>query len=98
MLVIPCAGQDFHSDGVARRNSSAEQFVDALANRRPRVAEKLYPGGSIDQYQDTRSVRMTSRSPLQPEPRNLRADSTGNGSAARVRKAKLIASRFVLKR
>lgn len=43
VLLIASAGEDFHSNRIARRDSRSKKLVDALANRRSRVAQKLDP-------------------------------------------------------
>ena len=87
--------EHFHANGVAGGDLGRQQIVHALTDRRSRVAQTLDPSGSVDENHEPRWVRISSRSPIQPEPRSFRASSSLSGSAGGVRNAKLMASRFV---
>lgn len=95
MLLIPCASQHLHPDGVARGDLAVQEGVDAVADCAVGVAEELDPGRGVNEDHPARSVRISSRSPFHPDPRRLRALSRLNGSPATVRNAKLTASRLV---
>ena len=72
-----------------------QQIVHALIDGGTGLAQKLDPSGRVDENHEFRWARISSRSPIQPEPRSFRASSSPSGSAASVRNAKLMASRFV---
>ena len=97
MLLVPGAGEHFHPNGIAGGDLDRQQVVYLLADRRTGVAEKFDPSGGVDERHEFRYPRISPRSPTQPLPRILRASSSSSGSAASVRNAKLIASRFVAK-
>jgi len=95
VLLIPCASQNLHADWVAGRDFAIKKRIDAVADRAARVAEELHPRRGVDKNHRTRLARISSRSPLQPDPRSCLALSRASGSAATVRNAKFTASRFV---
>ena len=95
MSFIDRAAEHFHPNRIADRDLAFEQCLDSIAGRGPGVAKKFDPCGRINQNHVERLVRNSSRLPSQPDPRSRRASSTPKGSAARVRSAKLTASRFV---
>ena len=90
--------EHLHTNHIADRDLAGEQFLDSVTGRGPGAAKKFDPRGRIDQNHAERLVRNSLRSPSQPDPRRRRASSTLKGSAARARRAKLIASRFVFSR
>ena len=55
-------------------------------------------GCCINQYENLRLLRISSRSPVHPNPRKRRASSKLSGSIASERSAEFTASRFVEKR
>ena len=55
-------------------------------------------GCCINQYENLRLLRISSRSPVHPNPRKRRASSTLSSSIASERSAKFTASRLVVKR
>jgi len=96
MLLVAGASEHFHANSVARGDLDGQQIVHSLTDGRTGIAQKLDPGGSVDENHELRWVRISSRLPIQPAPRSFRASSSPSGSAASVRNAKLIASRFVV--
>ncbi len=92
------ASKHLHPNRIAGRNLAFKQDLDAITGCRPGVPKKLNPRGRIDQNHIRRLDRNSSRLPSQPDPRSRRASLTSRGSAARVRSAKLTASRFVVRR
>ena len=87
------------SSGPHRRSRCPVEFViDATADDRTGVAKELDPGRGIDQDHVVRLRRISSRSPFQPDPRRRRASSRPRGSAARMRNARLTASRLDVSR
>lgn len=95
VLLVARTCEYLHANRVADRHIAFEQRIYSVADRGAGIAKKLDPGRSVDQDHLVRLVRMSSRSPSQPEPRSRRASSTLRGSAAKARNAKLTASRFV---
>ena len=98
VLLVSCAGEHFHSDGVAGGDLVVQEGVDSVADRAACVTQELDPRRGVDDDHGVRAVRNSSRSPSQPDPRSRRAFSRLNGSPARVRKAKFTASRLVARR
>ena len=98
MRFVSSPSKDFHAHGIADRHFFGKYFIDEDACRRVRVTQELYPCGGIYQDHGERPERIASRSPSQPMPRSARASSRVAGSAARVRRAKLIASLLVERR
>ena len=97
MPVVTRPGEYFHPHRIADRDPAFEQRLDAIAGRGPGVSKKLDPRGRIDQNHVERLVRISPRSPSQPDPRSWRASSMPRGSDASARSAKLTASRFVVR-
>lgn len=95
VLFVARSCKCLHPNRVADCHILCEQRIYSIANRRTGIAKKFDPGRSIDEDHAVRLVRMASRSPSQPEPRNRRASSMLSGSAASVCNAKFTASRFV---
>ena len=93
--LVSRACKHLHPHDLARGQIAIQQFVNEVAHGRARVAQELYPGRRVSKNHGMRLARISSRSPSQPLPRMARASSREARSAATVRKAKLIASRFV---
>ena len=98
MRLIPRPGEHFHSYHIADGNLTRQHLVNEITDRGACIPQELYPSGGIDQNHVERLERIASRSPSQPIPRSARASSTDTASAARVRNAKLTASRLVVSR
>src|ERR1700733_12231452 len=95
VALVASAGENLHANWIADRNVGIERLIDAATYRASRVSPVFDPRRGVAQDQLERPVRMSSRSPSQPEPRSARAPPRSRGSAASVRKAKFTASRFV---
>lgn len=74
--------------------------TDSKQHRRVFIVSRLgrKHGCCSSQYQNLRLLRISSRSPVHPNPRKRRASSTLSGSIASERSAKFTASRLVEKR
>ena len=84
-------------DGIGNRRQAHPSRGPAIAVR-PDASIRNPPCRGVDRDHARRPVLISSRSPSQPDPRICRASSILNGPAATRRKAKLTASRFVLRR
>ena len=98
MRFVSGPGKNLLAHGIADRHLFSQYLIDESAGRRARVAQELDPCGGIYKDRVGRPGRIASRSPSQPMPRSERASPRVAGSAARVRRAKLIASRLVDRR
>lgn len=98
MCCSSCAGEHFHPYRVADRDLGVKQRLHPLAGRGAGISEKFDPYGRIDQDHDEQPTRISSRSASQPDSRRCLASSTLIASEASVRRARLMASRFVVRR
>lgn len=98
MLLVTSTGKHFHAHDIARDDFGIQKIVNSLADGRTGIVQKFYPGRGVDKNQSCLLLRISSRSPIHPVPRRFRASSSPSGSAANVRNAKFIASRFVVSR
>jgi len=98
VFLVAGTSEYFHANDVTGGDLHGQQIIHALTDRGTGVAQKLDPSRSVDQDHDFRWTRISPSSPIQPEPLSFRASSSPSGSAASVRNAKLMASRFVANR
>ncbi len=70
VLLIAGPRKNLHANGVTRGDLSGQQIIDPPTCRRTGIAQKLDPGGRVDENHELLWVRISSRSPFQPEPRS----------------------------
>ena len=96
MLLVPCSGEQLHTNCITRREVGVEEFADVGCT--PVIPCR---GGTRPKRTCQRGPllrpRISLRSPSQPAPRIRRASSRLNGSDASDRSAKSTASRLVAK-